>query len=380
MPAVVASVLAGDSGTPRPGGYGFQVVEPDGRWVRFAAYGVYVGGPGCEHVWERGEVAALHAEGVEAAFPIVVPPQTWPWMMPEDEVLIDLVREAEAWPVPQGSPLILDLEQWQATRMGSQLSNVIALFAGAARAARFEPVIYGGATTIAAAGVVGRFLARWARPAGSPPPPAGELPPGLFAWQYAGNVAAKAGAVDLDLLAVPVVLMATDFSVASGLVIVNEGGTVTPVLSRQAPGAKVPAIRPEGQPVPEPAEPTPEEITAAETVAPPAASATPPPLATPAAGPVGAPVEYVQLPEGGAASYVDIAVVGDGYYALTGGGHVVAVRAPHLGEPNCAPCVAIGVTPSGLGYYVLTDRGEVFHYGDAGTKAAADEPEGVSNA
>jgi hypothetical protein len=129
----------------------------------------------------------------------------------------------------------------------------------------------------------------------------------------------------------------------------------------------VPAIRPEGQPVPEPAEPTPEEITAAETVAPPAASATPPPLATPAAGPVGAPVEYVQLPEGGAASYVDIAVVGDGYYALTGGGHVVAVRAPHLGEPNCAPCVAIGVTPSGLGYYVLTDRGEVFHYGDAGT-------------
>ena len=68
MPAVVASVLAGDSGTPRPGGYGFQVVEPDGRWVRFAAYGVYVGGPGCEHVWERGEVAALHAEGVEAAF------------------------------------------------------------------------------------------------------------------------------------------------------------------------------------------------------------------------------------------------------------------------------------------------------------------------
>jgi len=72
--------------------------------------------------------------------------------------------------------------------------------------------------------------------------------------------------------------------------------------------------------------------------------------------------------------------VGDGYYALTGGGHVVAVRAPHLGEPGIGACAAIGVTPSGAGYYVLTGSGHVYHYGDAGTKAAADEPEGVSNA
>jgi hypothetical protein len=366
---VVLSLLAADSATPRDcGKYGDAVrdTEAPSFWAR--AWGVYVGGAAV-YVWSRAEVAALHPAGVAGAFPIVVPPQTWPWIVPEQEVMVDLVREAEAWGVPRGAPLIIDLEQWQAERMGSQLPSVLDLFGGVARAAAFEPVAYGGLEVAAAAGSVGvgRFLARWARPAGSPAPPRPKLPPGLFGWQYAGNVPDPHGAVDLDLLALPARLMATDFSVASGLVTISEEGDVSPVLI--PPKKPAPSPAPVAEPDPlagvtnEPApvdEPTAEQIAEAEP----------------------APANFVQLlavRDGEA--YADIAASGDSYYALTYGGRVEAVRLPHYGEPgpNVGTCSAIAATPSGHGYYVLTASGRVYHYGDAGTVHAAG-PEAGSDA
>jgi hypothetical protein len=343
-------VLAADSATPRAGGYGAGVIEVDGRHSPFRAWGVYVAGSAV-HVWTRAEYAGLHVEGVEAAWPIVVPPQSWPWIMPEDVVAVDLVREAEAWGVPHGAPLALDIEEKWAERMGSQLGNVIALFSGAARAARFTPVIYGSERTLASAGMAGRWLAAWLREPGSAAPPTPKLEAPLFAWQYAGNVAAPAGEIDLNVLAVPAVLMSTDFSVPSGLVTISEEGQVTPVLGL----TKHPTAAEEAKPVEAP-------------------STTP---ADKSAGPVGAPTDYVRLFLGGGDQFVgdefvDVATVGTGYYALTRLGHVEAVRLPHHGEPGVDGCVAIAATPSGAGYFVLTEDGRIFHYGDAGTTAAAD--------
>jgi len=396
---VAPSLLAADSATPRADGrYGDAVrdTEAPSFWPR--AWGVYVGGAAV-HVWTRAEAAGLHPAGIEAAFPIVVPPQTWPWIVPEDEVMVDLVREAEAWGVARGGPLIIDLEQWQAERMGSQLPSVLDLFGGVARAAGFTPVAYGGASVVAAAGSVGvgRFLARWARAAGSPPPERPELPAGLFGWQYAGNVPDPFGAIDLDLLALPAVLMATDFSVASGLVTISKEGDVAPVLTPRKPAAPAP------EPVAEALEPTPEEIAATVPAAPPEAPAA---AAVPDGVPVGqtpaeadalagvttepaaeTPTEtdrnFVQLlAVGDGEAYADVCAVGDGYYALTYGGRVEAVRLIHYGEPGprVGTTVAIAATPSGRGYYVLTAQGRVYHYGDAGTAKAAETEGGSEDA
>jgi hypothetical protein len=367
---VTLSVLAGDSGTPRPGGYGAGVFEPSGRLAAFRAWGIYVGGAAV-HIWTRAEAAALHEAGIEGAFPIVVPPQSWPWIMPEDEVLVDLVREAEAWGVPHGAPLILDLEEWQAERMGSQLGNVVALFAGASRAARFSPVVYGSRRTLYAARGAGLFLAAWTRPSGENPPPMPDIPAGLFAWQYAGNAPGPAGAIDLDVLAVPATLMATDFSVPSGLVTITEEGAISvPVLIPKPPAKPEPVAAPKPEPVaPEkPAEKAPESATAAES-------------------PVGRdapakPANVARLFLGGSDNYCDIATVGDGYWALTEFGRIEAVRLPHLGEPGpgAVRCVAIAATPSGHGYFVLTAGGDLYHYGDAGSAKAADVSEAPTDA
>jgi len=363
-------VLAADSATPRAGGYGAGVIEVDGRHSPFRAWGVYVAGSAV-HVWTRAEYAGLHVEGVEAAWPIVVPPQSWPWIMPEDVVAVDLVREAEAWGVPHGAPLALDIEEKWAERMGSQLGNVIALFSGAARAARFTPVIYGSERTLASAGMAGRWLAAWLREPGSAAPPTPKLEAPLFAWQYAGNVAAPAGEIDLNVLAVPAVLMSTDFSVPSGLVTISEEGQVTPVLGL----TKHPTAAEEAKPVEAPsttpaAKPEPESVAAATSPAGPDAPAET--AADKSAGPVGAPTDYVRLFLGGGDEFVDVATVGTGYYALTRLGRVEAVRLPHHGEPGVDGCVAIAATPSGAGYFVLTEDGRIFHYGDAGATAAAD--------
>jgi hypothetical protein len=378
MPAVVRCVLAGDSKTPRPAAYRHLILEPDGSRHSFTAWLLYVGGAAV-HVWARDEAAALHEAGIEAAVPIVVPPQTWPWTMPEDEVMVDLVREAEAWGVPRGSPLVLDVEEWQAERMGSQLPNVLGLFRGAAGAAHFVPVAYGGDAVLAAAGNIARLLARWAYASGSPPPPAPVLPAGLFGWQYAGNVPLPGGETDLDLLAVPAVLMATDFSNPTGLVTISEEGQVSPVLIPKRPAAKAPE--------PEPATAAPDLDAIAATlppeagarIAPTATTAGPTPEAAPAQPATVEPDEpkashlgAVQLTDIVGGQFVDIATVGDGYLALTAGGEIVAVRVPHLGEPGVGGCAAIAATPSGKGYFVLTDDGLVYHYGDAGEAKAAD--------
>lgn len=340
------SVLAADSGTPQPDAYHSSLL----------AWGIFVAGA-AEHVWTRAEAAALHEAGIEAALPIVVPPQSWPWLISELEVMVELVRQAEAWGVPRGCPLVLDVEEKWAERMGSQLPNVLGLFAGVGRAAAFFPVVYGSARTLGVARGVGRFLAAWSREPGSAPPPRLELPAGLFAWQYAGNAPYLGAVIDLDLIAVPTTLMATDFAVPSGLVTVNEEGVVMPVLTRPKTTIAPPAE-------PEAVAPTAEEIAEVET---------------PAVEPPAAPVPYadavaIPLHEDGTSGivdeYSDVAAVGDGYLAVTRRGRVVAVRVPHLGEPGVDGCIAITPTPSGAGYYVLTEGGLLFHYGDAGTKAA----------
>jgi hypothetical protein len=367
---VAPSVLAADSGTPQPDAYHSSLL----------AWGIFVAGA-AEHVWTRAEAAALHEAGIEAALPIVVPPQSWPWLISELEVMVELVRQAEAWGVPRGCPLVLDVEEKWAERMGSQLPNVLGLFAGVGRAAAFFPVVYGSARTLGVARGVGRFLAAWSREPGSAPPPMPELPAGLFAWQYAGNAPYLGAVIDLDLIAVPTTLMATDFAVPSGLVTVNEEGVVMPVLTRPkttiAPPAEPEAVAPTAEEIAEVETPAVEPPAEPEAVAPTAEEIAE--VETPAVEPPAAPVPYadaVALPlhEDGTFGivdeYSDVAAVGDGYLAVTRRGRVVAVRVPHLGEPGVDGCIAITPTPSGAGYYVLTEGGLLFHYGDAGTKAA----------
>lgn len=375
------AIHAADSSVPRPELY---------DWRNFDAWGVYVAGSAV-HIWTRAEVAELHTHGIEGAVPIVVPPQSWPWIMPEESVITDLVREAEAWGVPKGAPLVLDVEEWQAERMGSQLPSVLGLWRGIAEAAGYLPGAYGSYRTLAsrpAGGPLLGFLAEWPAGEGKLPSLIHDIPPGYFAWQYAGGV--EEGRLDLDLIALPATLMATDFTVRDGLVYFPAGSA----------GPTVPEA-----PVPLPAD----HLSTAQSADPgvdtgvaeelhPAAEADPTAAEVVAAERVGAelgdPLE-TEVPESAepvspsdnTATHEPVAVVpsGDvvaiaanpavptGYYVLTATGRVESVRCPHYGDVGgrVLDAVALAVTSTGAGYWIACKSGAVYPYGDAGHAATA---------
>lgn len=247
----VPTIHAADSAEPRPALY-----DPE----RFRAWLVYIAGD-TPHVWSRAEVAALHAHGIDGFAGIVVPPQSWPWALGEEDVLLSLVREAEAWGYAKGAPLIFDVEEWQAARMGSQLPNVLGLFRGYAIAAGYEPIVYGSWRTIASRpqGNLEGLLAEWPAGPGNVPADVPELAPGLFGHQYAGGV--QGGRIDLSVLAAPVTLAATNFAVRSGLVYIDDAGHSFPVM--EDPTVPLPTDHtPETEATPEPALTAPEELAA----------------------------------------------------------------------------------------------------------------------
>lgn len=162
----------GDSATPKPTQY-------QGKRV----WGVYVAGA-TPHVWTKAEVAALGLHGVEGVMPIVVPPQGVKWWEVNHgyAVLEQLVREAIAWGVPAGSPLCLDVEEYQGAQMPAP-ADVCHAWAVATRTHKLRTWTYGGQSFLANDHWGFRWLAQW--PNATPHPLV--LPAGFNAWQYHGN-------------------------------------------------------------------------------------------------------------------------------------------------------------------------------------------------
>lgn len=173
-------LLGGDSATPKPD-----------RYQGHKVWGVYVAGA-TFHIWTKAEVAALAAHGVEGVMPIVVPPQGVKWwdLNHGYAVLEQLVREAVAWGIPEGSPLCLDVEEYQSAQMRAP-ADVAHAWQVACDAHKMRNWIYGSESFLRNDHYGLRWVASW--PAPTPAHP--ELPQGFNAWQYAGNV----NGIDLDI-------------------------------------------------------------------------------------------------------------------------------------------------------------------------------------
>jgi hypothetical protein len=389
---MTTTILAGDSAVP--------AASAVYRSRAFKAWGFYCGGD-ADHVWTRAEVAALHAAGIEGCFAILVPPQSWPWIYTEEQVLTDLVREAEAWPVRRGSPLVLDIEESQAEKMGTQLSNVLGIFNGIAEAAGYRPVIYGSESSLEhrPQARIASWVAKWLEPSGqvSTTP---DAQPGLFGWQFAGNIRIGESLVDLSVLDGPVQLMATDFSHPTGLVIIGEPSTtevkqVSPLVSDSLPpeekppgtaeSIEAPAISDEDanaavvakmaarlgltvEQIMDAAEAANAEIDAESisTMAPSTATSVAAPPAPDIEDAVVVPdVEEVDLLISDIVSAASSAI---GFYLLTGTGRVITQGgAKHLGDVagQVRDAAAIAVTPDGEGYAIICASGAIYSYGTA---------------
>jgi hypothetical protein len=171
-------LLGGDSATPKP---------VRGRKI----WGVYVAGS-AYHVWTKAEVAQLASQGIQGVMPIVVPPQNEKWWTENFgyAVLESLVREAIAWGVPEGSPLCLDVEEFQSAEMTSP-ADVCHAWQVACAAHKMRNWIYGSESFLRNDHYGLRWVANWPIPTPTNP----QLPQGFNAWQYAGNV----NGIDLDI-------------------------------------------------------------------------------------------------------------------------------------------------------------------------------------
>jgi hypothetical protein len=158
-------------------------------------WGIYVAGD-TPHIWTREEVAALGAAGVKGVLPIVVPPVDEKWWSDGDGAvaLTTLVMAALAWGIPAGSPLVLDVEQAQATQLlAGGVMTVGHAWAVATRGHGLDPWIYSNDAYLRLDSWSRKWLADWT---GTLPD---ALPAGYSGQQYAGNV--NGGEVDLDLFA-----------------------------------------------------------------------------------------------------------------------------------------------------------------------------------
>lgn len=226
-----------DSSSPQPNYY-------KGR----AVWGIYVAGD-TPHVWTHEEVAAAGRDGLSRVIPIVVPPgvakegEQW-WAKDETggyTVLEELARAASAWGVPGGSPLVLDVEEDVAEKMGSVgCASVATAWMIACRTHGFVPWTYGGRTwheaTTDNKGL--RWLAEWPAEV----PSSLELPGGFHAWQYQGG--AEEGRIDLDLFEDGRTYLGTDLQVAVG--------TTPPPATEPVVADPPPAVEPVSVPEAEP--------------------------------------------------------------------------------------------------------------------------------
>lgn len=219
-------------------------------------WGIYVAGA-TPHIWTRAEVEELGRHGVRAVLPIVVPTQDtairW-WTLGGSETggyeyTEALVRDAVAWGVPAGSPLVLDIEQATAEAIGASAHSVELGWQHACAAHGLVPWIYSGRTFFDASGtaVCKRWLAEWPEP--TPVNPA--VPEGFDGWQYAGG--AEGDRIDLDVFAGGTYL-GCDYQVGAF-------GSPAPA---PAPAPEATAVEP--APTPAAVEPVPEAEKVAEAI------------------------------------------------------------------------------------------------------------------
>jgi len=165
------SLPGGDSATPKPTQY-------HGKKV----WGVYVAGHPF-HIWTRGEVNQVAAYGVEGVMPIVVPPQDEEWWLVGAHgypVLEQLVREARAWGLPEGSPICLDVEEGQSSKMSAP-ADVLHAWSVATSVHKMRNWTYGSKSFLLNDHYGLRWLADWTNPINP------QLPPGFQGWQYHGQ-------------------------------------------------------------------------------------------------------------------------------------------------------------------------------------------------
>ena len=132
--------------------------QPD-LYEGHSIWGVYIGGD-TPHVWTHAEVAALGTGGVRGVLPIVVPPQKEEWWAENDGygTLEALVRAAVAWGLPRWSPLVLDVEEAQAEKIGSNTCHAWAI---ACLAHGYVPWLYSSAGLLARDHWCRHWLAKW---------------------------------------------------------------------------------------------------------------------------------------------------------------------------------------------------------------------------
>ncbi len=192
-------LLGADSAFPQPTEY-----KAGRQW-----WGVYAAG-NTPHVWTPGEVRALDAAGIKGCLPIVVPPQSWPWVGiadgedGEETVLRELIAEAQAWGVKQGEPLCLDVEESFAELVGTNMASLLSTwYMLVGEGAHFIPWVYGSSATVGEARNCNKWVAYW--PEKVPKDPT--VPAGFKAWQYAGRCFDDK--IDLDVVEGPVVFAST---------------------------------------------------------------------------------------------------------------------------------------------------------------------------
>ena len=185
----MANILGADSATPKPTKY---------RGHRI--WGVYVAGD-TFHVWTHAEVKQLDSFDVDGVLPIVVPPQKERWWMDNHgyAILEELVRDAIAWGIPEGSPLCLDIEESQAEAI-PPTPDVSRAWAVACKAHKLIPWCYSPRTFLDPYN--NRWLAEW--PDVTPKNP--QVPEGYRGWQYAGNV----DGIDLDVFLANEIFLSPD--------------------------------------------------------------------------------------------------------------------------------------------------------------------------
>lgn len=181
------TVVAGaDSAFPQP---------PSGQlW-----WGVYV----ADHrttpnVWTQADVKALDTSGVKRALPICVAPLPWPWALGLEGELTLLLGEAQAWGVPAGVPLVLDLEQTTLNNGALAWAPIILSTWADLLHGKYEAWVYSGVDAGDESTMdVHCWLAQWLLPDGQgPTTPPNTVPDNYSAWQYAGGVDNK----DLDVM------------------------------------------------------------------------------------------------------------------------------------------------------------------------------------
>jgi hypothetical protein len=171
------SLPGGDSATPKPPEYAGNKV-----------WGVYVAGA-TFHIWTHAEVAELSRHGVEGVMPIIVPPQDRAWWLEGESgypVLESLVREANAWGVPKGAPLCLDIEEHQFEQMPNP-GAVCHAWAIASRGHGYRTWTYGSRTFLLNDHYGFRWVAEWDNDP--------TIPQGFNAHQYADR---PGDGIDLD--------------------------------------------------------------------------------------------------------------------------------------------------------------------------------------